>query len=173
MRRINKQPRHLTKCHQANIINKYVCVGVSVCFSVYLFIRLLSSSIFQGECVDQIWSGDEPYNWSERIFNLGIPARRTKALSHGKHQRGDGADWREVREKKRVHLLATEATKGCGIILSNKYWFRGNKRTWQKPTASLMALTGLSLIGHSIRLLRTPRSGVSVYRAVWILKFMD
>lgn len=160
MRRINKQPRHLTKCHQANIINKYVCVGVSV----YLFIRLLSSSIFQGECVDQIWSGYEPYNWSERIFNLGIPARRTKALSHGKHQRGGG---------ERVHLLATEATKGCGIILSNKYWFRGNKRTWQKPTASSMALTGLSLIGHSIRLLRTPRSGVSVYRAVWILKFMD
>lgn len=76
-------------------------------------------------------------------------------------------------EEERVHLLTTEATKGCGIILSNKYWFRGNKRTWQKLTASSMALTLLSLIGHSIRLLRTPRIEVTVYCAVWILKFMD
>lgn len=113
------------------------CVGVCVCF--YLLHSCHLQYFLEGwNVLTKFDQGDEAYNWSEDI-QFGHPclrAHKSHSLSQGKHQRGE---WR-------VHLRSSQ---DCGIILSNKYWFRGNKRTWQKLTASSMVLTLLSLIGHS------------------------
>lgn len=148
---LNKPPTttiwYLTKCHQANIINKYAWVSVcaGVCVSVCFY--LLGSCHLQYFCCDRgggwvLTKFDQGDGWSIQLRSEDIQfGHKSRSLSQAKHQR-EGR-WGGSR---RVHLLTGE---DCGIILSNKYWFRGNKRTWQKLTASSMALTLLSLIGHS------------------------
>jgi len=112
-------------------------------------VHLLGSSQHQylWKCIDQIWSRDEPYNWSEDIQFIH-PMEHTKvvvrSLLPGEHQIKRGKMWQPTWSWSLGRLWA------WATLSSNKYWFRGNKRTWQKPTASSIALTPLSYIGHTV-----------------------